>query len=123
MDATDYRPPNLLRLEMGLGPRIMAPINKTSSCGNKDRNAWQTDNPDVSLSPDLTGADLHDAELALANLSGANLTVVMLEGAKLSFENVSSTEYSLNGFYRASEFNFRARAERESLRRRPCFPQ
>jgi hypothetical protein len=56
-------------------------------------NQWRETNP--TITPDLSGADLHDKWLVAANLRGANLCQVNLSGADLRGANF--TEADLTG--------------------------
>jgi hypothetical protein len=55
-------------------------------------NSWRERNP--SIQPDLSGADLHEANLFLADLSEANLSGAHLDEAKLFVANLMRADLS-----------------------------
>lgn len=59
-------------------------------------NKWREENPEIV--PDLSGADLSDLELSLANLSHCNLSEIELKGSILNETNLSNSDLSRSRF-------------------------
>jgi Pentapeptide repeats (8 copies) len=82
-------------------------------------NDWRIRNPG-SL-PDLSEADVRQANLIGANLTGANLSKAILTGAKL--DKACLTEANLSGANLESKYSIPLSGFRRSLvERRPSFP-
>ena len=63
-------------------------------------NIWRNQHPEIR--PDLSHADLKDADLRQADLSGANLNLADLKDADLSYANLSGTDLSSAKLYHAT---------------------
>jgi uncharacterized protein YjbI with pentapeptide repeats len=85
-------------------PRHLAILKKALSANDISLwDDWRYQNPDIH--PDLSGADLREANLTLADLRGANLTGANLDGASLRGSHLNGANLSRASMERTSLFH------------------